>query len=249
MIKAERQQRLTEHIKNKQSAQLKELSELLNVSEDTVRRDIKELADLGIVKAVRGGAIAHSPVPHHYRDREYLQLEQKQIIAKKALDYIEDEQVVFFDGGTSSLAVAAAIPPERNIVVVTNSFPIVNVLEDHPLTQVIFLGGRLNKDAFTTIGPDTIDAIRAIKSDLAFLGICSIDLTAGITTRDYDDCLIKRNIVANAKYVIALSTINKIGTAEPFYVGPVNSVDLILTDTDVEAGLQTAFKDEGVSIH
>lgn len=248
MIKAERQQRLTEHIKNKQSAQLKELSELLNVSEDTVRRDIKELADLGIVKAVRGGAIAHSPVPHHYRDREHLQLEQKQLIAKKALDFIEDGQVVFFDGGTSSLAVAAALPKERSIVVVTNSFPIVNALEDHPLAELIFLGGRLNKDAFTTVGVDTVDAIRTIKSDLAFLGICSIDLTAGITTRDYDDCIIKRNIVANAKFVIALSTTNKIGTAEPFYVGPVHAIDVVLTDTEVELSLRTAFKDEGVSI-
>lgn len=248
MIKAERQQRLTEHIKNKQSAQLKELSELLNVSEDTVRRDIKELADLGIVKAVRGGAIAHSPVPHHYRDREHLQLEQKQLIAKKALDFIEDGQVVFFDGGTSSLAVAAALPKERSIVVVTNSFPIVNALEDHPLAELIFLGGRLNKDAFTTVGVDTVDAIRTIKSDLAFLGICSIDLTAGITTRDYDDCIIKRNIVANAKFVIALSTTNKIGTAEPFYVGPVHAIDVVLTDAEVELSLRTAFKDEGVSI-
>jgi len=248
MIKAERQQLLTDHINNKHSAQLKELSELLNVSEDTVRRDIKELSDMGLIKAVRGGAIAHSPVPHHFREREFLQLEQKEIIAQKAVNYISDGQVVFFDGGTSSLAVAAALPKDRYIIAVTNSFPVVNALEDHPLAEVIFLGGRLNKKSFTTVGIETIEAIRNIKADVSFLGICSIDLSVGITTIDYDDALSKRNIIANSKFVIALSTINKIGTAEPFYVCPVNAIDMILTDVAIDKELNAAFHQEGVTI-
>lgn len=248
MIKAKRQQLLTEHINNRLSAQLKELSTLLQVSEDTVRRDIKELADLGIIKAVRGGAIAHSPMPHHFREREHLQLEQKEMIAQKALDFIEDGQLVFFDGGTSSLAVATALPKDKYIIAVTNSFPVVNALEDHPLAELIFLGGRLNKKSFTTTGADTIDAMRHIKTDVAFLGICSIDLEAGITTIDYDDAHAKRAIIANAKFIVALSTLNKIGTAEPFYVCPVDGIDIILTDTKVNAEMDKAFTKKGVSI-
>ncbi|MFC6100717.1 DeoR/GlpR family DNA-binding transcription regulator [Olivibacter domesticus] len=248
MIKAERQQLLTKHIANKQSAQLKELSELLNVSEDTVRRDIKELADLGIIKAVRGGAIAHSPVPHHYRERENLQVTQKEIIAQKAVRFVEDGQVVFFDGGTSTLAVAAALRKDIQITVVTNSFPVVNILEDYPSAEVIFIGGRLNKKAFTTFGSETIDAIRTIKADISFLGICSIDLEYGITTRDYEDCIIKKNIVANAKRVIALSTINKVGTAEPFVVCSVNAIDVILTDDAIDEKTAALFEEQGVLI-
>lgn len=248
MIKAERHQLLTKHITNNQSAQLKELSELLNVSEDTVRRDIKELADLGIVKAVRGGAIAHSPVPHHYRDREHLQVAQKEIIAQKAIRFVEDGQVIFFYGGTSTLAVAAALPKDIQITVVTNSFPVVNVLEDYPLAEVIFIGGRLNKKTFTTLGPETIDAIRNIKADISFLGICSIDLERGITTWDYEDCLIKKNIVANAKRVIALSTINKIGTAEPFFVCSVKAIDVVLTDDTIDEETIALFEEQGVLI-
>jgi DeoR/GlpR family transcriptional regulator of sugar metabolism len=248
MIKAERHQLLTKHITNNQSAQLKELSELLNVSEDTVRRDIKELADLGIIKAVRGGAIAHSPVPHHYRDREHLQVAQKEIIAQKAIRFVKDGQVVFFDGGTSTLAVAAALPKDIQITVVTNSFPVVNILEDYPSAEVIFIGGRLNKKTFTTLGSETIDAIRNIKADISFLGICSIDLERGITTRDYEDCLIKKNIVANAKTVIALSTINKVGTAEPFFVCSVKAIDVVLTDNIIGEETIALFEEEGVLI-
>ncbi|GAA4794207.1 DeoR/GlpR family DNA-binding transcription regulator [Olivibacter ginsenosidimutans] len=248
MIKAERQQRLTAHVKDKQTAQLAELSRLLNVSEDTVRRDIKELADLGIIKAVRGGAIAHSPVPPHFRDREHLQVAQKEIIAQKALHFIENGQVVFFDGGTSSLAVAAALPPDKQIVAVTNSFPIATILEDHPLAEVLFFGGRLNKKSFTTVGIETIEAIRNVRADVSFLGICSIDLAAGITTVDYDDALIKRSIVMNSKNIIALSTINKLETAESFYVCPVDAIDVILTDAEVDAELYQAFQERGVAI-
>ena len=248
MIKAERHQLLTKHITNNQSAQLKELSELLHVSEDTVRRDIKELADLGIIKAVRGGAIAHSPVPHHYRDREHLQVAQKEIIAQKAVRFVEDGQVVFFDGGTSTLAVAAALPKDIQITVVTNSFPVVNILEDYPSAEVIFIGGRLNKKTFTTLGSETIDAIRNIKADISFLGICSIDLERGITTRDYEDCLIKKNIVANAKTVIALSTINKVGTAEPFFVCSVKAIDVVLTDDTIDEETIALFEEQGVLI-
>jgi len=248
MIKAKRHQLLTKHITNNQSAQLKELSELLHVSEDTVRRDIKELADLGIVKAVRGGAIAHSPVPHHYRDREHLQVAQKEIIAQKAIRFVKDGQVVFFYGGTSTLAVAAALPKDIQITVVTNSFPVVNVLEDYPSAEVIFIGGRLNKKTFTTLGPETIDAIRNIKADISFLGICSIDLERGITTWDYEDCLIKKNIVANAKTVIALSTVNKVGTAEPFFVCSVKAIDVVLMDDTIDEETIALFEEQGVLI-
>jgi len=144
--------------------------------------------------------------------------------------------------------VAAALPPDMQLIAVTNSFPIVNILEDHPFVEVIFLGGRLSKKSFTTIGSDTIDAIRNIKADISFLGICSIDLIAGITTIDYEDALVKKNIIMNSKYIVALSTMNKIGTAEPFYVCPVESVDVILTDAVVDEETYKGFKQKGVLI-
>lgn len=248
MIKAERQQLLAKHIHNKQSAQLKELSELLQVSEDTIRRDIKELSDIGVLKAVRGGAIAHSPIPQHYREREHLQVAQKEIIAQKALNFIKNDQVIFFDGGTSTLAVAIALSKNLHITVVTNSFPVVNVFEDHPLVEVIFIGGRLHKKSFTTIGLETVDAIRTIKADISFIGICSIDIAVGITTSDYEDGIIKQAIVANSRYNIALSTINKIGTAEPYFVGPVHAVDVVLTDAAITQEMTASFASLGVSI-
>ena len=98
MLKEERFQIILDQLGHEQKVYLGHLSTLLNVSEDTVRRDIKELADQGLLKSVRGGAVPHSPGPHHFRDRIKYDNEQKQIIAKKTLQFLKDGQVVIFDG-------------------------------------------------------------------------------------------------------------------------------------------------------
>lgn len=232
MIKAERQQLIISHVSKDQKVLLSDLSTLLNVSEDTVRRDIKELSDQGLLKAVRGGAISHSPIPLHFRDREHYDVSHKEIIAEKAQQFIRDGQVVLFDSGTSALAVATHLPKERKITAITNSFPVASVLEDHPNAEVIFIGGRLNKTAFSTSGHEVIRALGGIRPDVCFLGICSIDLDLGVTGKDYEDSQVKKMMVEKAKHVIALSTLEKIGTAEPYLICTARSIDTIITDMD-----------------
>lgn len=248
MIKEERQQLIIKHIRERQSVYLSDLSALLNVSEDTVRRDIKILSDQGLLKAVRGGAVAHSPTPHHFRDREHFNVQHKELIAKKALQFIKDGQLIIFDGGTSALAVAAALPKDIHITAVTNSFPIVNVLEDHPKAEVLFAGGRLNKHSFATTGHDAIQLLRSVRADLAFLGICSIDITMGITTVDYEDGQVKKAIVDSSKHIIALSTVDKIGTAESYHICAANAIQTIITDVDPGEENRLLFTAAGIEI-
>ena len=164
MIKEERLQLIIEHIRKEKKVLLGDLSTLLGVSEDTVRRDIKELSDQGLLKAVRGGAISRSPIPRHFREREHYDVSHKGIIAEKAVKLIKNGQVVLFDAGTSVLAIATLLPRDLQITVITNSFPVVTILEDHPCIEVIFLGGRLNKNSFSTTGFEIIQTIRCISS-------------------------------------------------------------------------------------
>nr|WP_121270623.1 DeoR/GlpR family DNA-binding transcription regulator [Pedobacter schmidteae] len=232
MIKAERKQLIISHVSKDQKVLLSELSTLLNVSEDTVRRDIRELSDEGLLKAVRGGAILHSPIPLHFRDREHYDVSHKQIIAEKALRFIKDGQVVLFDSGTSALVVATHLPKERKITAITNSFPVASVLEDHPNAEVIFIGGRLNKTAFSTSGHEVIRTLGGVSPDICFLGICSIDIHNGVTGKDYEDSQVKKMMVEKAKRVIALSTLEKIGTAEPYLICTATAIDTIITDIE-----------------
>ncbi|TKC06155.1 DeoR/GlpR family DNA-binding transcription regulator [Pedobacter frigoris] len=248
MIKEERKQQIIDHIGKEGKVLLGDLSKLLNVSEDTVRRDIKELSDEGLLKAVRGGAILHSPIPLHYREREHYDVGHKEIIAEKALKFIKNGLVIIFDAGTSALAVATKLPKELKITVITNSFPVANVLEDHPNAEVIFVGGRLNKSSFSTMGYEAIQTIKNVRADICFLGICSIDLNLGVTGLNYEDSQIKKTMVETSKQIIALSTFEKLNTAENYYICAANEINTIITDIDPDRSDLQHYKDAGIEI-
>jgi len=247
MVKEERLQLILDQLTKDNKVQLSEMSRLLNVSEDTVRRDIKELDVQGLLKAVRGGAIANSPIPHHYRDRENYDLGQKRAVAAKALSFLKNGQVVFFDGGTSVLALAESLPKDLKIRVVTNSFPVANVLEDHPNAEVIFAGGKLYKTSFTTIGHQTIETFRNVRANICFFGVGSIH-SIGITAKSYEDSQVKKMMVAMSDKTIALSTLEKINTAETYYICPVTDIDVIITEAEPDNPQLKIYKDMGITI-
>lgn len=248
MVKEERLQVIIDTLEKDSKVRLDELSTLLNVSEDTVRRDIKELDSQGLLRAVRGGAISHSPVPQHYREREKYNQQHKQIIAHKALSFLKDGQVVFFDGGTSVVALAAALPKDLKITIITNSFPVANILEDHPSAEVIFAGGRLHKTAFTTMGQDTVDSFRKVRADICMLGICSLHHSMGITSIIYEDAQLNNVMINQAQKTIALSALEKINTVESYYVCPVTDVDVIITETTPDDETLAPYKHLGIEV-
>src|ERR1041384_2654262 len=145
MLKEERFRYILAKISEDQKVTLKSLSDDLRVSDYTIRRDLKELTDRGLLKAVRGGALPHSPTPHHFMDRLSYKVDEKKVIADKAVKLLRDGQVVALDSGTTAMTIASMIPVDMKITVVTNSFPVVNVLQSHTNTEVLFAGGRLNK--------------------------------------------------------------------------------------------------------
>jgi DeoR/GlpR family transcriptional regulator of sugar metabolism len=247
MVKEERLQLILEQLTKGNKVQLSDMSRLLNVSEDTVRRDIKELDVQGLLKAVRGGAITTSTIPQHYRDREKYDVSQKLHIAEKAIPFLKDGQTIFMDGGTSVLAVAQMLPRDLKIQVVTNSFPVADVLEDHPTAEVIFAGGRLYKTAFTTIGQQTIDTIRNVRANIYFFGVSSIH-TIGLTARSYEDSLVKRSMVENSQQIIALSTLEKIDTAESFFICPITKVDVLITEANSEDEKLRPYRELGLKV-
>jgi DeoR/GlpR family transcriptional regulator of sugar metabolism len=246
MLKEERFQVILDRLGQEQKVYLGRLSALLNVSEDTIRRDIKELADQGLLKSVRGGAVPHSPGPHHFRDRMSHDKEQKQIIAVKALDFLKDGQVVVFDGGTSALLIAQSLPKDLHITVVTNSFPIVSLLEEHDHVEVLFAGGRLLKNSFVTIGNDTVQFFKKFRPDICLLGICSIHTELGVTGPDFEESEVKRAMIESSKEVIALATLEKLGTAEAYYVCPTDNLSVIVTDQPADYEEFDVYKEKGI---
>lgn len=247
MLKQERLQCILTSLEQDQKVLLSTLSESLNVSEDTIRRDIRELSEKGLLKMVRGGAVPHAPGPLNFTERMHFASRDKQIIARKALSMLQERQVVILDGGTSTLAVASIIPKHLKITVVTNSFPIATMLENHENAEVLFAGGRLFKSSFITTGLDTVRFFENVRADICFLGVCSIHLQLGITGHYYEESEVKRTLVAASRQVVALSTIEKIDTAESFYICPATALNAIITTAPGDVKLQP-FKDAGIDI-
>ncbi len=248
MLKEERFRLILDKLSEDQKVTLKTLSRQLKVSEDTVRRDLKELSDQGLLRAVRGGAIPHTPTPHHFSDRLHYKSDVKKVIAEKAVGMLRDGQVVVFDGGTTALAIANILPPELHITVVTNSFPVVSVLELHPNIEVLFAGGRLYKSAFTAVGHDAIRFFNNIRADIYFMGICSIHPTVGVTTINYEESEVKKAIVQVSKRVVAVTPHERVNTAEAFFICPLSSVDTIITDDEGRESTEESYRDSGIVV-
>ncbi|HTQ28663.1 MAG TPA: DeoR/GlpR family DNA-binding transcription regulator, partial [Puia sp.] len=212
MLKQERQQHILNGLQKNKSVLLHEMSRELGVSEDTVRRDIKELSAQKLLKEVRGGAIPHAPGPHDLKERENFAGRQKRLMAKKAVKLLKKGQVVILDGGTSAMAVASLLPTNYDLKIITNSFPVANLLEDRPGIELFFAGGRLLRESFITVGQDTCEFYQQVKADICFLGVCSIDLEAGLSGQYYDETAVKKAMIKSSGEVMALVTPEKLNT-------------------------------------
>lgn len=229
MLKEERHQLILDTLRKDAKVVLSELSRQLKVSEDTVRRDIKELSNMKLLREVRGGAVPHAPGPVELKERINYATGKKQVIAQKAVKLIKQGQVIILDSGTSALAVANALPKDYGITVFTNSFPIANVLEDRKDVDVYFSGGRLQRESFITAGHDTISFFENVRADICFLGICSIHLQLGVTGHYYEECAVKKAMIKSSGQVIALSTPEKLNTAEAFHICSINALTGMVT--------------------
>lgn len=247
MLKTERQQKILGWLEKDQKVLLSSLSKELSVSEDTIRRDIKELSAQKLLKEVRGGAIPHSPGPHSFKERANFAGKQKQEMAKKAVKLLKNGNVVILDSGTSAMAVANLLPADLKITVITNSFPVANLLEERSDIDVFFAGGRLLRDSLITTGHDAVNFYQHIRADICFLGVCSIDLQLGVTGHNYEECAVKRAMIQSSGQVIALATEEKINTAEAFHICPINSLYGLITPSP-ENDLLDPYRKAGIKV-
>jgi DeoR/GlpR family transcriptional regulator of sugar metabolism len=218
----------------------------LSVSEDTVRRDLQELAALGLLRRVHGGALASTPGSLPFEQRLEIDQETKARLAEAAVPLVESSRTLLLDGGTTALEVARRLPPSWDGVVVTNAPPVAAALAAHPNAEVLVVGGRLLKDEQVAVGPAAVDAFRAVRADACVLGVCAFDPAIGVTTANDAEAQVKRAMVASSTTVIALATRDKLHTSSPWVVAPLDEIDYLITDGD--EGLTSAFAAAGLDV-
>ncbi len=247
MLKEERLEYILKKLQTDQKVLQTELSTDLQVSEDTVRRDLESLAQSGLLIKVRGGAIPHSPNPYSFKERIHLHQDDKVNMARKALSLVEDGQTIILDGGTSTLSLVKLFPPQLKLTVITNSVPIVMQLVEHPGVDVIFTGGRIHKASQVAGGLDTIQMFRKIRADIGFLGVCSLHPILGVTGMDLEEAEVKSTIVDSSSRIVTLATGDKMGTAEPYKVCGITDIDVIVTDDPQRPSLEV-YRELGLQV-
>jgi DeoR/GlpR family transcriptional regulator of sugar metabolism len=248
MLTAERRQHILATLQHDGKVLASELSAALGVSEDTIRRDLRELAEAGLLQRVHGGALLRSPAAASFAARQSQAPAAKQAIARAAAQLVHNGQVIILDGGTTTLQVAQRLPLDLRATVVTNSPPIAIALAEHPQVEVVIVGGRLYKDSLVAIGAGAVEALRAIRADICLLGVCSLHPQDGISVPDLEEAHVKRAMIANAAEVVALVSAEKLGTAAPFIVGPIQELTHIITEREIPNEALRPYQAQGITI-
>jgi DeoR/GlpR family transcriptional regulator of sugar metabolism len=248
MLTEERRQVILERLRTDGKVVAAELSSSLAVSPDTVRRDLQELADAGLLRRVHGGALPPVVGAVSYAARREQAPEAKAAIARATARLLRDGQVILLDAGTTTLEVARHLPPELRATVITNSPPIAVALADHPTVEVAVLGGTLEKDAQALVGAVTIEALRSFRADVLVLGVCSLHPEVGITVLELEESYVKRAMIANAAEVVAVSSADKLGSAAPYVVAPLGELTRLVTEGPGDDAQLGAFRELGIDV-
>jgi DeoR/GlpR family transcriptional regulator of sugar metabolism len=248
MLTTQRRQFLLERLGREGQLLAKALSDELEVSEDTIRRDLRELAQLGLLQRVHGGALPASPAVANFAGRKQLATDEKVLLGRAAAQMVQPGQVVIFDGGTTTLQAARHLPPDLRATIVTHSPSIAVELSEHPSVEVILLGGRLFKHSVVAIGAATIEAAASIRADIYFMGVTGIHPVAGLSTGDLEEAHVKRALSAAAAETIILASAEKLNAASPFVIGPVTEAReiVVLDSTPLEA--TSGFEQLGITV-
>jgi DeoR/GlpR family transcriptional regulator of sugar metabolism len=234
MLTAERRQAILARLEREGRVVASELVASLGVSEDTVRRDLRDLAEHGLLHRVHGGALPSAAPRASFARRLELGHEDKVALADAALPLLAGARVIVLDGGTTALELARRLPPSYKGTVVTNAPPVASALASHPNVEVLVVGGRLLKDAQVTVGAAAVEALHNVRADVCVLGVCSFHPDVGVTTFDSDEADVKRAMVACSGEVIALATADKLRTTSSWVVARLADVHHLVTDGDDE---------------
>jgi DeoR/GlpR family transcriptional regulator of sugar metabolism len=226
----------------------KDISGELELSEDTIRRDLRELAAAGKLQRVHGGALPASPAIGDFAARQSLAPDGKVAVGRAAAGLVKPGQVVILDGGTTTLQLARHLPRDLRATVVTHSPTIAVALQEHPTVEVILIGGRLFKHSVVSVGAAAIEAISRIRADTYFMGVTGIHPDAGLSTGDLEESHVKRALIASAAETHVLITLEKVNAASPYVIAPLAEIDGVVVENRVPRAAIAAYKRLGLAV-
>lgn len=248
MLASQRKKQILQILIHEKQVHSGELSQRFSISEDSIRRDLRELAAEGLLQRVHGGALPVSDAIAPLETRKNVQFRSKQVVAKKAVGLIQPGQVVFIDGGTTTQELVKQLPANLPFTAVTHSPTIAVALVDFPLVEVILVGGVLFRHSVVTMGATMLESINRINADLFFMGVTGIHPRAGFTTGNYEEACVKRALAGRAAETIVMASAEKLDSASAFAIGELNMASTLVVAHDLEGHLLAACRKHKITI-
>lgn len=248
MLTSQRKSTIQETLRRDGQVIAKQMAERLAVSEDTIRRDLREMAAEGLLKRVHGGAMPLSPELPDFSTRRSLSSEVKRRLGAHAAGMVRAGQTIFLDGGTTNAEIARQLPRDFAFTVVTHSPTIAAELEHHPTADIILIGGRLYKHSMVATGAAAMASISLVRPDIFFLGITAVHPSRGLSTGDFEEAAIKRHICQCAAETYVLATPEKLYALSPCHILPLASISGMVVPRDLPEHDLQPYRDAGVAI-
>lgn len=224
-----------------------ELAQELGVSEDTIRRDLREMASAGLCRRVYGGALRISRSTTSMSERIGIAGDSKAALARTAASLLPAGSTVFLDAGSTNLALARALQPGINLTVATNAPAIAAALIERDI-PTIQLGGMVDPRVGGVIGASAIRDAGALRPDILMLGVCGIEHEAGVTCHSFEDAEFKRFLAARSRTVMISVTNDKLSTAAAYSVLPLSGVARAVIEADADDTEAAALAAAGIDI-
>jgi DeoR family fructose operon transcriptional repressor len=239
MYAEERQQRIVELARAAGRVDGAALAVELNVTPETIRRDLSTLERHGLLRRVHGGAIPVERLGFEpaLSARDAVLVAEKERIAKAALAELPAEGAVLVDAGTTTARRAEILPMDRELTVVTNALPIAMALSTRPNVTVLMVGGRVRGRTQAAVDAWALAALRDLYVDVAFLGTNGISPERGLTTPDTTEAAVKRAMIQSSRRSVVLVDHTKLGTDHLARFGDLDEIDTVITDTGADAEL------------
>lgn len=226
-FKSERQQLIYKKLQASGSVVSSDLAVEFKTSEDSIRRDLRELASQNLCQKVYGGAVILSPASENIQNRSQTNVNEKIALAKKLVTLIKGPQFIYLDAGSTNLELAKIIPDITGITVATHDLAIAQVLAQKENLECIMVGGKIDPKSMSAMGPETVQILSSFRPDLLILGICSIHEEYGLGAFDYMDSQIKKVLISQSSTIATAATEDKLNTVAKYEIGKLDSLDYL----------------------
>ena len=246
----ERQKQILSLLARQGRLSVAEIVEQFSISEATARRDMESLASRGKAQRVHGGVIAveNAPPELPILEREREQTDEKTRIGRAAASLITDKETVFLGSGTTVLEVARNLRNHRNLTVITNSLPVLNLLSGLKEITVISLGGMLRESELSFIGHITEQALTEVRADKVIIGTRGLSLEHGLTNDYLQETLTDRAIMKIGSEVIIVADHTKVNRVATALLAPLDCMQVFVTDSKVDQKFIQALKKQGIQV-